>query len=132
MGLPSRRRLGFCGMGVTVVTVGLDQRTMVAASTFRVEGLGEVIVHARCEATFAIPLQGVRGERNDRQAREILLRLPVPDFAGRAVAVKDWHLAVHQHQVGALALDGFDRFPAIRNAETPMARKASSISLATS
>ena len=67
----------------------------------QVEGLAQVVVHPGGEAAFAVPRDGVGGQRDDRQTPAAARRLVGPDHAGGGEAVHHRHLAVHEDEVVA-------------------------------
>ncbi len=78
------------------------------------EGLGQVIVHARRQAGFAVALQRVGGNRDHGQAALAAhLALVAPDLAGGRKAVHHRHLAIHQHRIPAAFVHGAQRFLAV-------------------
>ena len=62
----------------------------------QVEGLADVIVHADCQARFAVGGHGVGGHGDDGQGE---LPQILADAGGGGVAVHHRHLQVHQHDV---------------------------------
>jgi hypothetical protein len=69
-----------------------------------VEGFGEVVVHAGGAALLAVFGEDVGGERDDRQAGQLVLGLVRADAARRLEAVHLGHLAVEQHEIGPRAI----------------------------
>ena len=61
---------------------------------FGIDGLGDVVVHARGQAGGAVLAEGVRGHRDDRH-----VQAPAAQLACRLDAVAAGHLHVHQHHV---------------------------------
>ena len=64
----------------------------------RVDGLREVVVHARGQAALALALDGGGGHRDDGHP---VVGLAVADLAGGGVPVEDRHLHVHEDRVPA-------------------------------
>ena len=60
-----------------------------------VDGLGEVVVHARLQAALALALERGGGHRDDRDPTPD--RLALADLPGRVEPVETGHPAVHQH-----------------------------------
>ena len=65
-----------------------------------IDRLREVTIHARVQATFAVALHGVRGQRDDRQARPISA-FAIADRLGRLEAAHLRHLEIHEHTSNA-------------------------------
>ena len=66
------------------------------------DGFGQVVVHAGLAALFAIALDGGGGHGDDGEGSDGgvgRVRVVVADHVGRAVAVEDGHLDVHEDDV---------------------------------
>ncbi len=61
-----------------------------------IDGLGQMIVHARCEACFPISFHGVRRHGDDWQRPVLLLGTYT---TARFKAIHDWHAQVHQNDI---------------------------------
>ena len=59
------------------------------------QGLGEIVVHAGCPATFGIAFDGIGGHGDNRSAPPGL-RLQRSNLRGGLVSVEIRHLAIHQ------------------------------------
>ena len=84
----------------------------------QLERLGEIIVHSRSEAAFAVASHRVGGKRDDRSARRggRACRLELAQDAGRLETVHLGHLAVHQNEIESGAVHGGDGFtPVVRH-----------------
>ena len=77
------------------------------------EGFGEVVVHARREAGFAVAGQGVGGERDHAGRLELARDFAFAQLARRDEAVHDRHLAVHEHHVEFLLFERVQRLDAV-------------------
>jgi hypothetical protein len=77
-----------------VVFVGGARQEAIEASVelYSVDGLGQVIIHPRGEASLLFALHGMRCERNDRNSGVCALELA--DFACCGVSVHMRHLAI--------------------------------------
>ncbi len=67
------------------------------------DGLRQVVVHAHGKAAVALGGHGRRGHGDDRS---VVVALPAADLRGRLVPVHPGHLAVHQHDVVGVAVQG--------------------------
>ena len=65
---------------------------------FRCDGLRHICVHACGDASFAIAVHRMGGERDDGQARPRML-LAGADARGRGEAIHPRHLDVHEDNV---------------------------------
>ena len=76
-----------------------------------IDGLGQIIVHARRQTGVAIALHGIGGHGDDHHIA--LARRQAADNAGGGQSVHARHLHVHEDQIVVAALDQGDRLAAI-------------------
>jgi len=103
------RRLGTIAAGVVAVgggagaaAAGQNPADEHLLEDLAFDGLGEVVVHTGFHAFLAVALDGGCGHGNDGDlAEEELVGRVVSDEVRRPVAVDDWHLHIHEDDVGS-------------------------------
>ena len=76
---------------------------------------GDVIVHARLKAFFAVFLQRACGQRNNWNSGVENIIIVAADSASRLEAVELGHLAIHEYEVKRLSGKGIDGFLAVNH-----------------
>jgi len=72
------------------------------------DGLGDVAIHARRFTNLGVAIHGVGCHRHHRQRGPFAAAAYLPR---RFQTIEHRHLDVHEHEVGAVALEGRNRFP---------------------
>src|ERR1039458_2063940 len=94
--------------------LGGDPFAQCLEEEFQLDGLGEVVVHARRQTLLAATRQHLRGHGHNRNVP--IRAFPAADFARGSVAIHLRHLAIHEDQVVGQEAEHLHRLPAMRAA----------------
>mmetsp|Transcript_15422 Transcript_15422/g.43138 ORF Transcript_15422/g.43138 Transcript_15422/m.43138 type:complete len:237 (-) Transcript_15422:5046-5756(-) len=78
-----------------------------------VDRLCNVVIHSAGQALLPVAHHGIGRHSDDRSTLEVVLLLPGTDVPCRFPTILYWHVAVHEHHIHWVCLDGCDSLGSI-------------------